>query len=251
MRRIVSRFAWKGINALQAAFTVAWSAGWITAALLARIVTGSNRLPLRMARSFWAPGLLAAGFMRLEICGLDHIAPGQPSFYAVNHQSIVDIVALYRALPVPLLFVLKEELLRVPFLGWYVEAMGMITLGRHHKRKSLENLAQCRERLADGKSIVTFPEGTRSLDGRIGRFKPGTFLPAIDAQVPVIPIAMVGPGHIVPPGTFRVRPGTISLVVGRPIPTAGLGLGDRRKLADQVREAISDLHRQAVAVHKS
>lgn len=231
-------FLWPLVNALQAAFLALWSAGWILAALVVRLVSRDARPSLAMARRCWAPGLLWVGGMRLEIEGLDRVDWSRPCFFAANHQSIVDVLALYRALPVPLLFILKEELRRVPFLGWYVSAMGMIFLPRDRRRQSLENLQQCRQRIAEGFSLLMFPEGTRSRDGKLRRFKPGIFLPVIEAGAPVVPVVLEGPDRILPPGGFRVRPGTIRLVIGEPVDADGLTPTDRRKLAERVRKRM-------------
>lgn len=231
-------FLWFLLNVVQAVSTVIWSAGWIAAALVVRGVTRDTRIPLAMARHLWSPGLLRIGGVRWEVEGLDNVDFSRPHFFAANHQSIVDTLTLYRVLPVPLLFILKEELRRVPFLGWYVAAMGMIFLPRGQRRRSLQNLELCRRRLDQGHSILMFPEGTRSRDGRIGPFKPSIFLPAIDTGVSVVPVAMDGAGKIIPPGGFRLRPGTVRIALGRPVETSGLGREDRRALAQQVRERM-------------
>lgn len=234
---------WTALNFVQAVYTCLWTSCWIVAALVVRVATRDVRVPLAMARRCWAPGLLRGGGMRVEVLGLENVDFSQPHFFAANHQSIVDILVLFYVLPVPLLFILKEELRRVPFLGAYVAAMGMIFIPRGERRRSLENLALCRRRLAAGMSIAMFPEGTRSRDGRVAPFKPATFLPAIDSGVPIVPVALAGPERILPPGTFKARPGTIRVAFGRPVPTAGMGRGDRRRLAQEVRERILDLHR--------
>ncbi len=235
---------WTLINLAQAVYTVVWSAFWITVALGIRVVTGGTRVPLAMARRIWAPGLLRPWGVRLETAGLANVDLSRPHFFAANHQSFIDIPALYSALPVPLLFVVKEELRRVPFLGWYMAAMGMIFIPREQRRRSLENLELCRQRIAEGHSVLIFPEGTRSGDGRIAPLKPGTFVPAIDAGVAVVPVVLDGPGRILPRGGFRVRPGPIRVLIGRPIDTAGLERVDRRALAREVRERMVELQRQ-------
>ena len=161
-----------------------------------RVVTAGTRVPLAMARRCWAPGLLWVGRMSLEVEGLERIDPRTPYFFASNHQSMLDVPVLFRALPVPLLFIVKEELRRVPLLGAYMRAMGMIFIRRADRRGSLHALEQCRDRLASGHSILIFPEGTRSRDGTVGAFKPGAFLPVIDAGAPVVPVALEGPGRV-------------------------------------------------------
>lgn len=236
-------FLWTLINAVQAISTGLWSAFWIGAALVVRWVSGGSVLPLTMARRCWAPGLLRIGQVRVEVEGLENVDFSRPHVFAANHQSIIDVLALYYALPTPLIFVLKEELRRVPFLGWYASAMGMLFV-RRGERQALKTLAKSGERIADGKSILTFPEGTRSRDGKLAAFKPGAFLPAIDFGVPVVAVALDGSEKIIPPGTFRVRPGTVRVAVGEPILTAGLGRGDRRALAEQVRDRVSELRRR-------
>ncbi len=235
---------WTLLNLVQAVYTVVWSVLCITAALVARVVTGGPRVPLAMARRIWAPGLLRPWGVRVEVEGLANVDLTRPHFFAANHQSFIDIPALFSVLPVPLLFVVKEELRRVPFLGWYMAAMGMIFIPREQRRRSLANLGLCRQRIAEGMSVLIFPEGTRSRDGRIARLKPGTFVPAIDAGVPVVPVALDGPGRILPRGTFRVRPGPIRIHLGRPIETTGLERGDRRALAQEVRERLVELQRR-------
>ena len=224
-----------------------WSAVWITLALLVRLVTGKTITPLNMARWFWAPGLLCSpvwmGPMRIEVEGLDHVDFTKPHFFASNHQSLIDVPVLFRVLPTPLVFVLKEDLRKVPFLGWYVSAMGMIFVRRGERRQSMEALKQGARSIHAGKSVLAFPEGTRSRDGRVGAFKSGVFLPAIDAAIPVVPISIVGTGYCLPPDGFRPRSGTIRVCVGRPIATADFERGDRRRLADQAREQVLALQK--------
>jgi len=235
---------WFVINVAQATFTLGWSAFWILAALFVRVVRRDAVPSLRMARRCWAPGLVWGGRIRFEVEGLGKVDFSRPHFFVANHQSIIDVLALYYVLPVPLVFVLKEELRRVPFLGWYAAAMGMLFVRRDSRAGSLETLRRSGELITGGKSILTFPEGTRSRDGTLGTFKPGAFLSAIDFGVPVVPVALCGPEKIIPPGTFRARPGTIRVAVGSPIPTEGLCRDDRRLLARQAREQMLALRRR-------
>ncbi len=234
------------LNVLQAIFTGVWSVLWLLVALAARVATGGTRVPLAIARRYWAPGLLWVGGMRLDVQGLERIDPRTPYFFASNHQSMVDVPVLLRALPVPLLFIVKEELRRVPLLGTYMRAMGMIFIRRTDHRGSLKALRQCQDRLTTGRSILIFPEGTRSRDGSVGTFKPGSFLPVIDAGAPVVPVALDGPGRILPRGGFRVRPGPIRVAIGKPIATDGLGRKDRRELAERVRGEVVGMLRELV-----
>lgn len=242
---------WPVVNTLQAIFFIFWTAAWILVALGARVLRRSAFPGLAMARRCWAPLLLWGGGMRLEVDGMDNVDWRRPHYFASNHQSIVDVLALFRALPVPLLFVLKEGLGRVPFLGWYVSAMGMIFLPRGNRRQALKNLRLCQQRIGEGFSILMFPEGTRSLDERIGPLKPGIFLPAIRGEVPIVPVVLDGTGRILPPGGFRVRPGTIRMVIGRPIATTGFTRDDRFALAKEIREWMIEVQQGRLAVGAS
>jgi 1-acyl-sn-glycerol-3-phosphate acyltransferase len=237
---------WVGINAVQAVFVAVWSALWISVALLTLALTFSRRPGLWLARRIWSPGILAIAPARLEIQGLDRLDLSQACFFAANHQSWVDIPALFVAVPVPLLFVAKRELGRVPFLGWYVAAMGMILIDRSDRAKSAASIARVAERLRQGWSVLTFPEGSRSRDGAVQPFKSAAFAAAIDAGAPVVPVALTGAGRILPRDGFHPRPGPIRVYVGEPIPTSGLNRADRGDLARRVQQEVESLLTGAV-----
>ena len=228
----------KGWNALQLLFTVAWTAGLIPVAMALRVVTSGQRVPLRMAARCWAPGLLGGAGAKLVIEGIDRVDWSRPCVLASNHQSIIDICVLFRAVPVPLRFVLKQEMTKVPFVGWYSKAMGMVFIDRGKARDAQRNLLAIADRLRGGQHLCVFPEGTRSRDGRVGPFKSGPFQLAIQAGVPVVPVAMDGTGRVVPPHGFAVRPGTIRVRFGAPIPTDQLGPHDRQALTRQAHDAV-------------
>jgi len=213
--------SWRIWNALQFAFTLAWTAGWITLALLVRPGSGPRaRLPLRMAARCWAPGLLWGAGARLQIHGQERIDWTRPCLFVANHQSVIDICALFRAVPVPLRFLLKDEMRRVPFVGWYACATGMLFIVRDNARAGAVFRRQAAALLADGHSLCLFPEGTRSRSGAMAPFKPGALQSAIDAGVDVVPVALHGAGRVLPvDGLFRVRPGTIRVGFGAPLPT--------------------------------
>lgn len=234
-----SRIGWTVFNALQLIFTVAWTALWICLALLLLALTGGRRhWPLRMASRCWAPGLLNGSGARLQVEGLDNIDWSQPHVFVANHQSTIDICALFRALPVPLHFVLKQELARVPLVGWYARAMGMVFIERASARSALGRLQQAASQVRQGHNLCAFPEGTRSREGCVGAFKGGAFKVAIEAGVAVVPVAIEGSGAVLPAAGFRVRPGRIVLRIGAPLPTVGLQPNDRLNLASRARDAV-------------
>lgn len=233
----MSRLAWALFNTLQLLFTLLWTAGWICLALLVRLLSGGRHWPLRMASRCWAPGLLRGAGARLEVHGMERIDWSQPHVFVANHQSMIDICALFRALPVPVRFVLKQELAKVPFVGWYARAMGMVFIERGSARSSARRLHAAVDLLRDGASVCAFPEGTRGR-GRVGPFKGGAFQLAIEAGVRVVPVAIEGSGGVLPAAGFRVRPGRIVVRLGEPLATQGLMPHERNVLAGQARDAV-------------
>ena len=237
----MSTVLWSLVNPLQYLCIIFWTVLWIFIALVARLVTGSTDLSLAMARHAWAPPILRVCGSRLSISGLDRLTPGQSVFFAVNHQSMIDVPSLYAALPMPLLFVLKEELGRIPIFGTFVRAMGMVLVKRHAKRQAVQELLSSSARLPKSHCLVAFPEGTRGDGEALLPFKPGVFVPALDAQIAVVPIALDGPARQLAKGSLRLRPGKVRLAIGEPIPTQGLERADRRRLAQEVEEAVRGL----------
>ena len=232
---------WWLLNVPQALFTVLWTGGLIPIALLVRLFSGGNRLPLRMASRLWAPGLLGGAGARLQIDGVEQIDWSQPYVIVCNHQSMIDICVLFRAVPVPLRFMLKRELERVPLLGHYARAMGMVFIDREHARHAHGRLQIAAEQVRGGATVVAFAEGTRSRDGRLGPFKRGAFQLALAAGVPILPVAICGSGRVLPAHGFAVRPGTIRLRFGTPIVPAGDTAADRQALTKRAHSAVQAL----------
>jgi 1-acyl-sn-glycerol-3-phosphate acyltransferase len=235
------RILWPLINVFQAFYAMAWTAVWVTVALTVSLLTRSRGAGLFLARRVWGPGCLRGGFVRLTVEGRERVASGGPFFFVANHQSWMDVPALFAAIPLPVLFVAKQELSRVPFMGRYVAAMGMVFIDRGHRQKTARSVGQATGRLRQGWSVVSFPEGTRSRDGQVQRFKTATFAAAIEAGVPVVPVALDGPGKVLPPDGFHPRPGPIRVLIGEPIPTAGLDRSERATLAERAQAEVEAL----------
>lgn len=240
---MAKRIGWLLLNALQAIFLAVWSAFWITAALVVLLLTFRRDLPLHMARTCWAPGLLWAAGARLEVQVDEAIDWSRPHVFLMNHQSAIDIPVAFSVLRSPLHFVAKRSLAYVPFVGWYMWATGMIFVDRTRSARAVASLRRAGERIRAGASILAYPEGSRSRDGTIRPFKKGAFVVAIESQVPVVPVAIAGADRVLSSTGFRVRPGTIRVRIGAPIPTAGLRRGDRDRLLVQVHRRIVEMHR--------
>jgi 1-acyl-sn-glycerol-3-phosphate acyltransferase len=143
-------------------------------------------------------------------------------------------------LPAPLFFIAKAELFRLPILGWYMRAVGMVPVDRRAGARGGLDLSQF-SRAAETSGVVAFPEGTRSRDGRLGSFKRGAFSAAIAAQIPIVPIAIENAAQVVGRRGMSARPGTIRVHYGREISTVGLDQKDRAGLAEEAREEVARL----------
>lgn len=232
-----ARIGWAGLNALQAVFTLLVTLVGFPVALLLHLLSGP-RLPLRMAAWYWAPLLFLGAGVRLRVESAERVDWSRPQVLVANHASMIDIPVLFRAVPVPLRFVLKREMARVPLVGRYARSMGMAFIDRGNARDAKRNLEQVARQLRNAATFAAFPEGTRSKDGSVGPFKAGILQLAIEAGVPVLPVAIEGAGHVLPPSGFRVRPGTIVVRFGEPIDTTGLSPQDRNALARLARDAV-------------
>ncbi|MDZ4864168.1 MAG: lysophospholipid acyltransferase family protein [Gemmatimonadota bacterium] len=173
--------------------------------------------------------------------GLEQILGGAPCVYVSNHLSWFDIPALLAVLPGSLRFVAKQELMRVPLFGAALRTGGHIAVDRRNLASAVAAYESAGGTIRSGRCAVVFVEGTRSRDGRLQAFKKGPFVLAIVAQVPVIPVVVVGSFHVLPRGSIWPRPGTIVVRVGQPISTLGMLYEDRDRLSAQCRAAMVGL----------
>ena len=186
----------------------------------------------------WLSWIFRTCGVRVIVEGLDNVDRTQPYVFMSNHQSVLDIGALVLTLPVNWRFVAKRELTWVPFFGWALGLSDQIVIDRGNRASAVRSLQRAAERVRGGISVIFFPEGTRSPTGRMREFKSGGFHLAIEAQVPILPATVSGSFHLIPKRSLKVHSGTIKVVYGKPIPTRGLGVEDRHRLKDRVREAI-------------
>lgn len=225
---------------MQFVYTLLWTAFWISLALLVLALTRSRRLPLRMAARCWAPGLLFGAGARLRAEGVERVDWSQPHVLVANHQSMIDICAMFRAVPAPLHFLLKQEMSRVPFVGRYAKAMGMLFVERGNARAAALRMREAARQVRDGATLCVFAEGTRSRDGAVGPFRSGAFQVALDAGVEIVPVAIEGSGRVLRTrGFFPVRPGRIRVAFGASL-RARPG-EDRQALAERVRATVAGL----------
>src|SRR6266542_3824517 len=179
----------------------------------------------------WSWLVLRVAGISIKIDGLKHIDPGQKYVFMVNHQSNIDIPVLVQTLSqFQLRWIAKKELLWVPFFGWAMWALKHITVDRSDPLDAAKSLQRAKEKIAAGISVVVFPEGTRRRDGRLLRFKKGGFLLALQARTQIVPVTINGSGRVLPSGGWKLRPGIIEVVVGKPIAVEGYRVGKLRAL---------------------
>ncbi len=188
-----------------------------------------GKLGARMA--VWLAGA------RLEIHGLDQIPRDRPLVFMANHQSNCDPPALLAILP-PVLVLAKKEFFRVPIVGRGMVVRGFIPVDRRNREQALEAVEKGVQALKAGKSFLVYPEGTRSPDGRLQRFKKGVFVMAIKGSAPIVPISVSGSNKIMPKGKFVIRPGCVRITFHEPVATEGSAIEDRQLIIDRVRQAI-------------
>jgi 1-acyl-sn-glycerol-3-phosphate acyltransferase len=189
----------------------------------------------RCAR-LWSRLILATTGVHVQLKGAEHLDAAQSYVLASNHQSIYDIPILFASLPLQLRIVAKASLGSIPFLGWHLQRTGHLLVNR--KNPGADIVQKMRRLVSETHSLIVFPEGTRSVDGRVGRFKKGSFLVAVDASLPVVPVSVSGSRHIMPKGRLMVCPGHVRVVVHEPIPTRGTAREDVIELGNRVREIL-------------
>jgi 1-acyl-sn-glycerol-3-phosphate acyltransferase len=167
--------------------------------------------------------------------------PAPPSTYVVvpNHQSLVDALAV-ACLPANLKWIGKRSAFQLPWLGWAFRLAGYVPVLRGEKADGRRALARLRRYLAEGVPVGLFAEGTRSRDGQLKDFKAGPFKLAIEAGVPVIPVAISGAGTAMPADQAWIRPSRITVRILEPIPTQGMSVEDVETLRALVRQRLLD-----------
>jgi len=186
----------------------------------------------------WAKILLFLGNTKVKVIGTENIRYDSPQIFMGNHQSDFDILIALAHIPVQFRWIAKKELFAIPVFGAAMRSAGYIEIDRSDRTKAMHSLEEAALRIKNGKSIMTFPEGTRSRDGEIKPFKQGVFYLAIKSGVPIVPVSIVGSGKIMPKRSLRIKPGQIKMILGKPIDVHGYDLEHRHELIAKVRNEI-------------
>ena len=189
---------------------------------------------------FWTWSILRIARISLTVRGLENLDPSEQYVFMVNHQSNIDIPVLVQSLTqFQLRWIAKKELLWVPLFGWAMWATKHIIVNRSDPTDAVKSLERAKRRIAAGISVVVFPEGTRTRNGKLLSFKKGGFLLALKTGKNIVPVTINGSGQLLPSGDWRLRSGNVEVIVGKPIMTATYRAGRTRLLSDRVRQAIA------------
>lgn len=196
----------------------------------------------------WSRLILGTTGVVVDVQGLDRLVAGRTYVFVANHQSIYDIPILFWSLPFQLRIIAKESLGRFPFLGWHLRRTGHMLVNRARpNRAAIFGWASALT--SNGLSLIVFPEGTRSRDGQVARFKGGSFYLALEAGLPVVPLSLVGSRHVMLKGRLATYPGRVRLVVHEPIDTSALAGTDRKVFGERVRRIVAPEAESDVDVH--
>jgi 1-acyl-sn-glycerol-3-phosphate acyltransferase len=194
----------------------------------------------RCAR-LWSRLILATTGVRVAVEGLARVTPGTTYVFIANHQSIYDIPVIFASLPYQLRIIAKASLARFPVLGWHLRRGGHLFVDRDRPDRA-GILRRWRALVSEGVSLIIFAEGTRSWDGRVARFKAGSFLLAIEAGLPIVPVAVINTRRVMPKGRLRTEPADVTLVVHEPIPVPVIDAPtprDAKELAERVQAVVA------------
>jgi 1-acyl-sn-glycerol-3-phosphate acyltransferase len=189
----------------------------------------------------WSWLILKTTGVGVTVEGLERLTPGTTYVFVSNHQSIYDTPVVFASLPYQLRIIAKQSLARFPVLGWHLKRGRHLFVDRRHPDRG-GILKRWRTLVDEGLSLIIYAEGTRSADGRVARFKAGSFLLAIEAGLPIVPLAIEGTRHVMKKGRLRTEPGHATLVIHDPIeppPLDAPTVRDAKELADRVHRIVT------------
>ena len=190
----------------------------------------------------WAQTLLWISFSPVTVIGLERLKTGAPAVYCSNHLSYFDTPVLFAKLPFQFRILAKQGLWKIPFIGWYLNRSGQVPVDQKSARSAVASLNRGVTALKAGMPLVLFPEGGRSETGELQTFMSGCAFMAIKAQVPLVPIALVGTYELLPIHSYHLTPRPMLAVIGDPIPTVGMTTKDADALTETLYRTISAMY---------
>lgn len=201
-------------------------------------IVNKNGDKTHLIARFWGRSILWVSGVDVTLKGIEKLDPNQPYIYMANHQSNYDIPVLLGKFPVQFRWLAKAELFRIPIFGAAMRRIGYISIDRSDRKRAFESLNKASQTIRNGTSVMIFPEGTRSYDGKLKGFKKGGFVLSVDAGVPIVPIIIRGTWSIMPRTRFRIEPGPVIIEIQDPIETRNFTRSTKNQLVTMVRDAM-------------
>ncbi len=195
----------------------------------------------------WSRTILALAGVRVRVLHPERLRSGRSVVLVANHESFADILVLLAHVPLQVRFLAKRGVFRVPVLGWSIRAAGFIPVDRGDRARSTATFDAALARLQGGRSLVIFPEETRTRTGGLSPFKKGAALLALRSGLPLLPVGLAGTMRVLPRTTLVPTAGPVVVCAGEPIPVEGLGAKDRAEVTALARAAIESLRAEAAA----
>jgi 1-acyl-sn-glycerol-3-phosphate acyltransferase len=190
---------------------------------------------------FWARTLVRAAGIDLHAENLERIDPTRRYILIGNHYSYFDIPCILAAIPQPIRFMAKVSLFKIPIFGWAIGRAGFIPIDRKNRRTAVKSFDLAAERIRKGNTIVVFPEEGRSRHREMRPFQRGGFLLAIRSGLPILPLAVDGTFDVYRVGAKKITPGRVTIRIGHEIPTEGVSVREKERLADEARAQIQTM----------
>lgn len=193
-------------------------------------------LPARL----WSRAACYLSFVRVDVEGVENFDRNKSYVFVANHQSIFDVFLVYGWLDSQFKWIMKKELRRIPFVGRACEAAGHIYIDRDNAKSAYRSMQLAKKKLVNGTSVTIFPEGSRTNDGSLGKFKRGAFVLANDLDLPIVPISISGAYDVLKRNTCLIIPGKIKMTIHKPIETKGFTQNNIRELMSNCYETIKN-----------
>lgn len=218
-----------------------WTPIWAIIGIVLSFFDWSGR-PISWVAKRWSKLLLSICGISYSVKGLENLDPNQQYIFTSNHESAFDILLVLATLPYKLVFIAKTELRKIPFMGWAMMLGKYIFVNRKNHKAALASMDHAIVSLRKyPRSIMIFPEGTRSLNGKIKSFKKGGIILAIQTGLPLVPMAVCGTIDVVKKGSFKIRSSPIYLKIGIPIDVNEFSYDDRNRVTEILRDQVVNL----------
>ena len=230
------RYIWIIFNA------AIWTSFFGLLGIFASIFESNKGKTLGHCARLWGKFILFFTGVRYSVKGLDNLDPKGPYIFACNHASGYDVPLAFAGLPYWLISIAKIELKSVFILGWVMETAGHIFVDRKRSENAIASLEKSKESLIKNpRSILLFPEGTRTMDGELGFFKRGGLMLSLDTGIPIVPVGLVGTFEMLKKGTWSFKNQPLEIRIGNPIHPKTFSNDSKNSLAKYVKSQVHAL----------